>query len=339
MLMETNWQLRTTSMEDPALTVVIPTRGRPVLLARCLDALCRQTLALHAYEIIVVDDGPDDDTRTVVERFAAGAARQGLLIQYVPSPGPHGPAAARNRGWRRARGEIVAFTDDDTQPDANWLKAGIAVFVPETHAATGRVMMPLPASPTDYELDASCLTHGEFVTANCFCRRATLERLNGFDERFPMAWREDSDLQFRMLRAGARIAHASDAVVVHPIRPAAWGVSLKQQRKIMFDALLYRKHPALYRTRIRRTSRWDYYAAVGSALAAILALAHGAPRLALGATAAWCAITGWLCIRRLHRTSRALDHIAEMVVTSALIPPLAIFWRIVGAIRFRVWVA
>src|SRR5205085_889073 len=84
----------------------------------------------------------------------------------------------------------------------------------------------------------------------------TLARRGGFDESFRLPWREDSDLHFRLLEAGCRVVRAAQAIVVHPVRPAPWGVSLRQQRKVMFDALLFRKHRALYRERIRGAPRW-----------------------------------------------------------------------------------
>jgi hypothetical protein len=196
--------------------------------------------------------------------------------------------------------------------------------------------MPLPAAPTDYERDAQQLETAEFVTANCFCRRSVLTALGGFDERFELAWREDSDLQFRLLAIGARIARAPDALVVHPVRPAPWGVSLLQVRKIAFDALLYKKHPRLYREKIRATPRWDYYAIVAAMLLALSGVVFGSAVLAAAGAATWCVLTLTLLRRRLRGTSRRLAHITEMAVTSALIPPLAVFWRIAGAIRFRV---
>jgi len=326
-------------MQDVVVSVVVPTRGRPALLARCLSALCGQSLDPKSYEVIVVDDGPDPATRSAVEDCAARAALRGLAVHYIASPGPHGPAAARNRGWRRARGEIVAFTDDDTEPAADWLAAGVAAFDRETHAVSGRIVVPLPPDPTDYELDVAGLSRAEFATANVFCRKSMLARIDGFDERFPLAWREDSDLQFSLLRADALIRRADNAIVVHPVRPAGWGVSLGQQKKVMFDVLLYRKHPALYRNRIRRTPRWDYYAVVAALLTAIVALSAGAPVLAMAAAAVWLAMTLWFCVRRLRRSSREVRHVAEMIVTSALIPPIAVFWRLVGAVRFRAWLA
>lgn len=285
---------------SPLVSVVVPTCGRPALLARCVDALKRQTLPRCRFELIIVDDT---------------ASRAG-------------PAAARNRGWRQATAPVVAFTDDDTEPDPDWLRAGLAAMDEGADAVTGRIRMPLPpGTPTDYERDAAGLERAEFVTANCFVRREVLERLGGFDERFRLPWREDSDLHFRLLESGARLASAPDAVVVHPVRPAGFGVSLRQQRKIMFDALLYKKHPRLYRERIRATPRWDYYAIVASLL---LGLAHS-PFLAL-----WLLLTVFLFFARVQGTRRTRRDVAEVFLTTLAIPPLAVFWRLVGALRFRV---
>jgi GT2 family glycosyltransferase len=152
-------------------------------------------------------------------------------------------------------------------------------------------------------------------------------RLDGFDERFELAWREDSDLHFRLLEAGARIALEPRAIVVHPVRPAPWGVSLSQQRKVMFDALLFKKHPRLYRERIRAAPRWDYYLTVG-----LLLLGFFQPLFLV----LWAALTLRFFLHRMRGTARTPRHLIEMLVTSIAIPPLAVFWRIAGALRFKV---
>jgi glycosyltransferase involved in cell wall biosynthesis len=317
------------------VSVVVPTCGRPPLLDRCLASLVRQKLAPSRFEIIVVDDAPSDDTRKVVERWAA-AQSQGPRISYIASSGPHGPAAARNRGWRAARADIVAFTDDDTLVARDWLENGLRAFERDVQAAWGRIVMPLSTVPTDYERDAKGLERAEFVTANCFCRKQALEQLNGFDERFRFAWREDADLYFRLLGRPERVVHAPSAIVVHPIRPAGWGVSLRQQKKIQSDALLYKKHGALYRKKIRATPRWDYYAIVLLLLVMVFALAFGRWNVALLSGLAWLLLSGRFFLARIADTVKTPSHIAEMLVTSILIPPLAVFWRMVGAFKFKV---
>ncbi|HYD56791.1 MAG TPA: glycosyltransferase [Burkholderiales bacterium] len=285
-------------MNDPAVSVVVPTCGRPELLGRCLAALERQTLDRARFEIVVVEDKLRE-----------------------------GPAVARNRGWRLARAPIVAFTDDDTEPDPDWLRYGLAAFEVGVEAVCGRVRMPIPERPTDYERDAQGLERAEFVTANCFIRKSTLERVGGFDERFRLAWREDSDLHFKLLRSGARIVREPRALVVHPVRPAQWGVSLRQQKKVMYDALLFKKHPQLYRSRIRSSPRWDYYLTVGSLLLAVIQP---------WALLVWLFLTAKLFVKRLEGASLHPRHVAEMLVTSAAIPLLSVFWRLVGSVRFRV---
>lgn len=317
------------------VSVVVPTYRRPLLLDRCLRALVQQDLDAGAYEIVVADDGNDSKTREVVEHYASESGHT-PRIRYLAVAGLHGPAIARNRGWRAAPAAVIAFTDDDCVPQADWLRQGLLALGTAHAAVWGRVVVPVPSDPTDYERDAARLTDAGFVTANCLCRREALEAVGGLDERFTAAFREDSDLYFSLLKRGCPIAHAPDAVVVHPLRPAAWGESLRQQHKIVFDALLYKKHPALYRAYIRRTPRWDYYgivALLGLALGGALA---GAPVVALAAGTGWAGMTARLCRARLAGTRRAWSHLAEMAVTSALIPPLAVWWRLVGAARFRV---
>jgi GT2 family glycosyltransferase len=318
----------------PRASVVIPTCRRPELLGRCLDALAAQSFAPDQFEVIIVDDAGLDSARRQVEAWGAEPGRP--AVRYRRTARPSGPAAARNIGWRTARGEIVAFTDDDCVPAPGWLAAGSAALAGGAAAASGRIVMPLPPRPTDYERDAAGLTRSEFVTANCFCRRAALAAVGGFDERFRAAWREDSDLHFRLLDRGEPIVAAPDALVIHPVRPAAWGVSLRQQRKSQYNALLFRKHPIHYRQRIQPRPPLRYYATVGALAVAVVGAATDRRRLALAGGAAWVGLTARFTARRLRETSRAPGHVAEMIATSILIPPVAIFWRLVGAIRFRV---
>ncbi|MGE5137866.1 MAG: glycosyltransferase family 2 protein, partial [Rudaea sp.] len=262
------------------VSIVVPTYRRTELLSRCLAALAVQDYDPTAYEVVVADDGADDETCELVECWAAYACRErgGPQISYLPVSGAHGPAAARNRGWHAARGAVVAFTDDDTIPAPDWLRSGVSVFRPGVAAAAGQVVVPMPDEPTDYERNASGLETAEFITANCFCRRGALEAGGGFDERFTMAWREDSDLFLTLLSKGGEVVFAPDAVVVHPIRQAEWGVSLKQQKRNLFNALLYKKHPDRYARWVQISPRGRYYSIVG-ALALGLGLSVSGPRL------------------------------------------------------------
>lgn len=312
-------------------SVVVPTHDRPDLLEACLRALIAQDMNPASYEIIVVDDGLSEETR----RQVASLYDRGAPIRYLRTAGTCGPAAARNLGWRAALGDIVAFTDDDCLPDPTWLRAGIAGFVDGVAGVSGQTIVPLRDAPTDYEYNAAQLAHSEFVTANCFYRRRALAAAGGFDERFRVAWREDTDIYFTLLARNARLVREPAARVVHTVRPSPWGVSLRQQRKSMFNALLYKKHPQLYRSRIQPAPPWHYYLIDLSLVAAIYGLLRRR-RVSISAGIAWTFLTGHFVMRRLRHTSHAPRHVAEMLVTSVLIPPAATYWRLRGAVRFRV---
>src|SRR6185312_2066302 len=97
------------------VSVVVPTYRRPDLLDRCLTALAAQDFDAWAYEIVVADDAASDATRRQVEGWAA---KNPVPAHYLAVTATRGPSGARNAGWRLARGEIVAFTDDDCIPDS-----------------------------------------------------------------------------------------------------------------------------------------------------------------------------------------------------------------------------
>jgi glycosyltransferase involved in cell wall biosynthesis len=317
----------------PLVSVVVPTYRRHDLLERCLAALAQQDLAPAEYEIIVADDGCSDDTQRQVESWAKRAPAP---VRYVRPAHHRGPASARNAGWRAAAAPVIAFTDDDTIPDPGWLRAGLQTLTSDVAAVWGRVHVPLPDRPSDYERNESHLQEAGFVTANCFCRHEALAAVGGFDERFTMAWREDSDLHFTLLERGYLVRAAPQALVVHPVRPGAWAISLKQQRKSIFNALLYKKHPELYRQVVQPTPPIHYYAIDIALLACLFGFVAGDRTVGIAAGAIWLLLTAAFCLRRLCGTSLAPRHIAEMVFTSALIPPVSTFWRLRGAVRFRV---
>jgi glycosyltransferase involved in cell wall biosynthesis len=319
------------------ISVVIPTYRRNQLLLRCLQALKEQTFPARRTEVIVCDDDADRTTQRLVECFAQSAP---FKLQYVAVTNTQGPAAARNRGWRKATHDVIAFTDDDTIPDPEWLQEGFSA-ISGALAVSGRVVVPLTARPTDYERNESGLERAEFVTANCFVRKAILENLGGFDERFTAAWREDSDLHFQILSSRQspgleRVRVAPSAKVVHPVRPASWGISIRQQKKSVFNALLFAKHPVLYRRKIESGPPVPYYINCVAACVAAWGIYAGIETVAGGFAAIWGTTTTRFCLRRLKGTSLSPSHIAEMVVTSAAIPWIAIYWRLVGACKFRV---
>jgi GT2 family glycosyltransferase len=190
------------------------------MLHRLLTALEAQASVPGGFELVVVDDGSSDDTEQIVQRCS-------LHPRYVRQEN-QGPAAARNAGWRLARGAIVAFTDDDTVPDRRWLADLIAAFADQSapDAVGGRIVALERGLLADFvqlegQVDHSIDDHGQvryLVTANAGWRREALEALDGFDESFPLASGEDTDLSMRAIRSGLRLATIDAAVVAHDHR-------------------------------------------------------------------------------------------------------------------------
>ena len=202
-----------------AISVVVCVFNGANTLAGCLRALEQQRFPRDQFEIVVVDDGSTDDSAQVARRFNVRLEQ-----------GPHrGLAAARNTGWRAARGDWVAFTDDDCGPARHWLQSLWQSIhqVPSAVrvlGAAGRIVgFPSNADPARYvELRGGFntdrhLAHPRFPYApmgNVLYRREALEQVRGLDERY--AHYEACDLHSRLRSAyGGEFYYEPRAIVFH----------------------------------------------------------------------------------------------------------------------------
>ncbi len=323
-------------MRSLRISVVIPTYQRPQLLLRCLKALLQQSFPPEGFEIIVVSDGMDEITS---HSLTSLPSNKFPVLRYYPLPEKSGPAAARNLGWILADAPLVVFTDDDCIPDKEWLESMWDTYqsVGKREAAfAGRTVVPLTENPTDYEKNISNLASAEFITANCACTKRALTRVGGFDERFKMAWREDSDLQFKFIDDGIPIVKVDTAVVTHPVRKAPWGISIREERKGMFNALLYKKYPRLYKEKIQPVPPWHYYAIAGFVMLLATGVVAHLDVLTTCGLLGWFLMTSWFTWKRLKATSHSWKHVAEMIFTSAVIPLLSLFWKFYGSWKYKV---
>lgn len=223
------------------ISVVVCTYNRAGLLPRTLEGLNAQEVPRDLrWELVVVDNNSTDGTREVIERF----------IPHAPMPMSHvfepeqGLSAARNAGIAHARGEIIAFTDDDVRPAPDWI-AMVGRVQRESNAdlVGGRILPdwsePVPRwlrEEPELAVRLAIMEHdkaervvslsqpGQIWGANLAARRDLFERIGMFDARRGMKGAklyrgEDSDLVRGAIRAGCAAVYDPRLVVWHWIEP------------------------------------------------------------------------------------------------------------------------
>jgi glycosyltransferase involved in cell wall biosynthesis len=222
----------------PAVSVVIPTIDRVGLMERCLTGL--ETEQGVPFEVIVVHDGAPAMT-DLLDRW----------MDRLPNLRPvriseRRTCAKRNAGWRSARADVIAFTDDDCQPTAGWLAAGLAAMGPDTDMVQGKVL-PHPADDGERGVFARTVTVDgpsyDFPNANLIYRRSALERVGGYDEVGFWGAGEDADMAWRVLESGGSFTYAEDALVYHAVRAATFTQHIKSLPRWANLALLVKRHP------------------------------------------------------------------------------------------------
>ncbi len=317
----------------PEFSVVVPTCKQPNHLLKCLDALSRQKLPHHQFEIIVVDDANDRVTEATVRNFTQVF---GIEARYLSQPKRRGLAAARNRGWQAARGRIVAFTDDDCQPQPDWLISAFACFKRGAQVVSGQLRIPLFNRPSPYEHAPLFTESADFTAANCFCLRSAIHRAGGFSEEFSITWHEDSDLQFKLIRKGIPVTKCPEAVVLHPMEPTE--TMLEEERRKLHDALLYKRYPDLFRQRIPhyRALMAQYTGSVIGLSAAFAGTLTGHFTLAFLALSVWILLTFDLFWKRLPAGPITMDGLKQTATMAVVTPFLSLYWRLHGVVKYRV---
>ncbi|HEX5496162.1 MAG TPA: HAD-IIIA family hydrolase [Mycobacteriales bacterium] len=314
--------------DRPPFAVVIPTVGRPSL-AVLLESLANQSPA--PAEVVVADDRRQP--RVPLDLAALPGTR-------VVATGGRGPAAARNSGWLLTDASWVVTVDDDVVLPEGWsvrLVEDLRV-APDVGAVAGRITVPLPAgrAPTDAERDTAALENAWMATADMAVRRSALADVGGFDERFPRAYREDADLAARLRLAGWRLAVGRREVIHPPRRSGRW-VSVRAQRGNADDMLMRAVHGPAWRAAAGcPRGRFGWHAlTVGTGLTALLAAGIRRHRTAGIAALGWVGLTAEFARRRIAPGPGGRAEVTTMLATSAAIPPVAVWWRAVGAVRHR----
>jgi len=211
------------------ISVIVATRNRPRQLETCLRALSAQTYPRDRFEVIVVDDGSDLSLAPIMASLRAQVPLQ--LVERTKA----GPAAARNTGARYAAGPILAFVDDDCEPEPDWLTALHTRFQQSPDRAIGgRTVNALPENAysaasqllVDYLYECHAAANAAkkggapvappfFASNNLAVAAALFADVGGFNESFPLAAGEDREFCDRWQARGYGLLQAPDAVVRH----------------------------------------------------------------------------------------------------------------------------
>jgi histidinol-phosphate phosphatase family protein len=318
-------------MSGALVDVVIPTVGRPQL-----GMLLRDLTASRGGcppRVVVVDDRAHPEPPLPVPCDVAPFVE-------VRRSGGRGPAAARNTGWWGGTSTWVSFLDDDVRLPAGWyaaLRRDLDHAPPCVGGVQGHVDVPLPPGrrPTDWERNVHGLERARWVTADMAYRRAALEAVGGFDERFIRAYREDVDLAAAVQDRGWALRRGTRRVI-HPVRSAGRWVSVTAQRGNADDALLRARYGPDWRGRFDAPGRFARHLAVVGALtgAAVAAIA-GRPRLAAAAAVLAVAGTTELAVARLRGGPLTGHEVATVALTTPLLPVVAVAQRGRGALAVR----
>jgi len=267
------------------LSVILATYNRGATLREALASLDRlSTPPNFPWELILVDNNSDDDTRQVVNEFARNCS---INVHYLFEP-TQGKSSALNTGIRNAGGKIIAFTDDDVIVDPRWLTELAAAFDKSDCLAVAGRVVPVWSEPQPDWLeleDQQAVVHFEYgdepheidippIGANMAFRRQIFEKYGLFRLALSSYKRrsggtEDMEFGLRLLRAGEKLIYIPTAVIYHPVdrnRPTkkfmlrwAYRVGEKMSRARLWppETVTYLGVPRyLFRSAVESAVRW-----------------------------------------------------------------------------------
>jgi glycosyltransferase involved in cell wall biosynthesis len=283
-------------------TIAVCTRNRRAELERCLAALLPS--AGDRTELVVVDDASTDGTAAYLQSLAAAHPAFRVVTLVVRA----GVGGARNAALRAARGDIIAFTDDDCVPEPNWLTEITAPLADLTVVCVYGQVFYRARGYRGYFPERCVENPGPRwpMTACIAYRTAALRSVGGFDPAFARFNNEDTEVAYRLVRLG-KLVPASRAVVIH--QPMEWTCSalLASSRNASVWPLLFRRygdvifqqqfHPPIRWRRVVNAEDYFHFVTLPILIPVLLIryLLHGKRNLVIF----FCKWPAWLILRRL----------------------------------------
>ncbi len=211
----------------PFVSVIVPVYNAENYIRNCVDSLIEQTYPDDRYEIIFADNGSSDSTVTILNNYP---------VKVVVESDIQGAAAARNKGIKESKGEVLAFTDDDVVADRKWLSNGIKHLLEENKKGSKSVILgraiPLKKGNLNvfakYDIITSFDYRNNFKSWNFFLTKEAMEDIGYFNSELIAA--EDTEWGERAKASDYRIEYYEDVIIFHPVRDSFKQLLKKQYR-------------------------------------------------------------------------------------------------------------
>jgi glycosyltransferase involved in cell wall biosynthesis len=265
----------------PVVTVILPTRNRCALLKEAIESLWKQSVPPETFEILVVDNVSDDGTEQMMQEMQS---KSPVTLRYHRNASNLGCFGSINLAVELARGEVIASTDSDCWADPRWIELGLEPFLndPKVAFVAGHIADKPGQSVTFFSLRNGAPNRENlfYPSGNCFYRKRVYQELGGCVENLsfgdvgnsPIGC-GDSDLAWRMKKAGYHYAYRGDAVVYHEVFQVSPWKWLKAHARMFVMPELLRRHPELRELLLWRLFfSWDnilFYLAILACVATI----------------------------------------------------------------------
>ena len=230
-------------IDEPFVSVVIPTYNRKEMLEECLESLFNQNYPKDKYEIIVVNDGSDDGTTEVLEEYEERAPCEFKWFSQENKGAPD----AINLAITNSKGEIICFTDDDCVADRNWIRNLIKGYEDGSVGGVGGriIAYRLKNLIEKYSEERGFLKPKNvnqlfFPTANVSYRKDVLDTIGQIDRTLKISY--DVDIGLRIILAGYKIRYSSDAIVYHNHRSSFKSLIKQVYGYGVGQAMLHKKY-------------------------------------------------------------------------------------------------
>ena len=240
------------------VSVVIPVYNAECYVEECIASLLAQNYPTEKREILFIDNNSSDRSSAILQKHAS-------KVRIIQEP-TQGAAAARNRGIKQAKHELIAFIDADCTADKDWLRYLVKALTKDSEIAAvgGKILSRRPASAIegfgetihDHNKAINIFTPPYLITMNMVIRRAVLNEVGHFNEEYLRG--QDSELSYRLYNMGCKLRYLPEAIVYHANEKHLLGLFLEGFTHGMWNVKLKKEYRDTVLKDRKRSRHADY---------------------------------------------------------------------------------